>query len=65
MKITRYGDPCPLCGTPLLLDVLQVRSGQYDFLTAERVTRRQCPGGCHVNQPEQWKEAIHSRYGDC
>ncbi|MGW6418535.1 hypothetical protein [Streptomyces sp. NPDC055055] len=35
MKITRYGELCPLCRTPLLLDVLQERSAQSDSPTAE------------------------------
>ena len=63
MNITRYGEPCPLCRTPLLLDVLQVRSAQSDFPTAERVIRRRCPG-CQTTRPEQWTEAMQSRYGD-
>ncbi|MDT3728757.1 hypothetical protein ROS62_29355 [Streptomyces sp. DSM 41972] len=63
MKITRYGEPCPLCRTPLLLGVLQVRSAQSDFPTAERVTRRRCPG-CQTTRPEQWTEAMRDGYGD-
>lgn len=64
MNITRYGEPCPLCRTPLLLDVLQVRSAQYDFPTAERVTGCRCPG-CQTVRPEQWAEVMGSHYGDC
>ncbi|MFF5861053.1 hypothetical protein ACFY8B_36595 [Streptomyces sp. NPDC012751] len=63
MKITRYGEPCPLCRTPLLVDVLQVRSAQFDFPTAQRVTRRRCPN-CQATRPEQWIEAMQSRYGN-
>ncbi|CAL9637944.1 hypothetical protein SUDANB60_06224 (plasmid) [Streptomyces sp. enrichment culture] len=63
MKITRYGEPCPLCRTPLLLDVLQVRSAQSDFPTAERVTGRRCPD-CQATRPEQWTEVMQSNYGD-
>ncbi|MFZ4176695.1 hypothetical protein ACOZCI_20710 [Streptomyces griseoincarnatus] len=63
MKITRYGEPCPLCRTPLLLDVLQVRSAQSAFPTAERVTGRRCPG-CQTTRPEQWAEVMRYRYGD-
>ncbi|CAM5513761.1 MULTISPECIES: hypothetical protein [Streptomyces] len=63
MKITRYGEPCPLCRTPLFLDVLQVRSAQSGFPTTERVTRRRCPG-CQATRPEQWTEVMQSRYGD-
>ncbi|MEF9886776.1 hypothetical protein [Streptomyces sp. P9-A4] len=63
MTITRYGEPCPLCRTPLLLDVLQVRSAQSDFPTAERVTGRRCPG-CQAARFEQWVEVMQSHYGD-
>jgi hypothetical protein len=63
MNTTRYGGPCPLCHTPLLLDVLQVRSTQSAFPTAERVTGRRCPG-CQTTRPEQWREAMRDRYGD-
>ncbi|MFE2011334.1 hypothetical protein [Streptomyces sp. NPDC059491] len=35
MKITRYGELCPLCHTPPLLDVLQERSAQPDSPTVE------------------------------
>lgn len=63
MKITRYGEPCPLCRKPLLLDVLQVRSAQSDSPTAERVTGYRCPG-CQTTRPEQWTEAMQGRYGD-
>lgn len=62
MTITRYGEPCPLCRMPLLLDVLQVRSAQSDFPTAERVTERRC-SGCQTARPEQWTEVMRSRYG--
>lgn len=63
MTITRYGEPCPLCRTPLLLDVLQVRSAQSDFPTAERITGRRCPG-CQATRLEQWTEVMQNRYGD-
>ncbi|WP_051736426.1 hypothetical protein [Streptomyces bikiniensis] len=63
MTITRHGEPCPLYRTPLLLDVLQVRSAQSDFPTTERVTGRRCPG-CQAARPEQWTEAMRDRYGD-
>jgi ssDNA-binding Zn-finger/Zn-ribbon topoisomerase 1 len=63
MTITRYGEPCPLCRTPLLLDVLQVRSAQAAFPTAERVTGHRCPS-CQTTRPEQWTEAMRSLYGD-
>ncbi|MEU7363753.1 MULTISPECIES: hypothetical protein [Streptomyces] len=64
MNTTRYGEPCPLCRTPLLLDVLQVRSARSAFLTAERVTLRRCPG-CQTVRSEQWTEVMRSHYGDC
>ncbi|MFZ3492325.1 hypothetical protein ACODT5_03630 [Streptomyces sp. 5.8] len=63
MNITRYGQPCPLCHQRLLLDVLQVRSAQSDFPTAERITRRRCPG-CQTDRPEQWAKAMRDNYGD-
>ncbi|WP_158828059.1 hypothetical protein [Streptomyces sp. NRRL S-118] len=63
MKITRYGEPCPLCRTPLLLDVLQVRSAQSDFPTTERVTGRRCPG-CRTTRPAQWKKVMRSHCSD-
>ncbi|MCX4784289.1 hypothetical protein [Streptomyces sp. NBC_01264] len=63
MTITRYGQPCPLCDELLLLDVLQVRSAQSDFPTAERITRRRCPD-CQTARPEPWAKAMRDRYGD-
>ncbi|MFF3726918.1 hypothetical protein ACFYYM_31640 [Streptomyces erythrochromogenes] len=53
---------CP-CNELLLLDLFQVRSTQCDFLLAERVTGRQCPG-CQATRPEQWTEAMRDHYGD-
>ncbi|MFG2878872.1 hypothetical protein ACGFYU_28375 [Streptomyces sp. NPDC048337] len=63
MNTTTYGEPCPLCHAPLLLDLLQVRSAQSDYPIAERVTGRRCPG-CQAAQPEQWTEAMRDHYGD-
>ncbi|MFI8308466.1 hypothetical protein ACIF80_34725 [Streptomyces sp. NPDC085927] len=63
MTITRYGQPCPLCRTPLLLDMLQVRSAQSNFPTAERATGRRCLG-CQTARPKQWTEVMQSHYGD-
>ncbi|MFI8516021.1 hypothetical protein ACIGHB_33365 [Streptomyces sp. NPDC085460] len=63
MNITRYGEPCPLCRMPLLLDVWLVYSAQSDFPTAERVTGRRCPG-CLAARFEQWVEVMRDRYGD-
>jgi hypothetical protein len=63
MNITRYGQPCPLCRTPLLLDVLQVHSAQSDFPTTERVTERRCPC-CQTVRPEQWAEVMRDHYGE-
>lgn len=63
MKITRHGEPCPLCRTPLLLDVLQVRSAQVDLPTVERVTKHQCPGYQTVRLDE-WAEAMQSHCGE-
>ncbi|WP_328946921.1 hypothetical protein OG259_41065 [Streptomyces sp. NBC_00250] len=63
MNNTRYGEPCPLCHAPLLLDLLQVRSAQSDLPVAERVTRRRC-SGCQATRPEQWVEVMREHYGD-
>ncbi|MFE0580253.1 hypothetical protein [Streptomyces sp. NPDC058874] len=63
MNNTTYGEPCPLCTEPLLLDVLQVRSAQSDFPVAERVTGRHCPSR-QTARPEQWTEAMRDHYGD-
>ncbi|MBL3668413.1 hypothetical protein JL475_20940 [Streptomyces sp. M2CJ-2] len=63
MTITRYGKPCPLCRTPLLVDVYQVHSAQSDFPTTERVTGRRCPG-CQAARPEQRTEVMRAVYGD-
>ncbi|MGW7461907.1 hypothetical protein [Streptomyces sp. NPDC054797] len=63
MNTTRYGEPCPLCHAPLLLNVLQVRSAQSDFPVAERVTGRRCLS-CHAARPEQWAEVMREHYGD-
>ncbi|MEE1751130.1 hypothetical protein [Streptomyces sp. SP18CS02] len=57
-----HGDLCPLCRMPLLLDVLEVRSAQSDFPTAERVTGYRYPG-CQPDRPEQWTEAMQSHCG--
>jgi len=62
MTITRLGKPCPLCHTPLLVDVYQVRSAQSDSPTTERVTRRRCLG-CLTTRPEQWTEVMRVLYG--
>ncbi|MFD9572609.1 hypothetical protein ACFWBI_22525 [Streptomyces sp. NPDC059982] len=61
MNTTTYGEPCPLCTEPLLLDVLQVRSAQSDFPVAERVTGRRCPG-CEATRPQQFWDAVRARY---
>ncbi|MEU3408929.1 hypothetical protein ABZ766_33975 [Streptomyces sp. NPDC006670] len=63
MNTNRYGEPCPLCQAPLLLDVLQVRSGQSDFPVAEPVTGRRC-SSCQAAQPERWVEVMREHYGD-
>ncbi len=63
MKITRYGEPCPLCRKPLPLHVLQVRSAQVGFPAVERVTERSCPGSQSTRRA-QWTEAMRSHYGD-
>ncbi|GLW03844.1 hypothetical protein Slala05_74740 [Streptomyces lavendulae subsp. lavendulae] len=63
MNTHTYGEPCPLCNEPLLLEVLQVRSAQSDFPVAQRVTGRRCPS-CEATRPEQWTEAMRDRYGD-
>ncbi|WP_445270405.1 hypothetical protein [Streptomyces sp. DSM 41634] len=63
MNSTRYGEPCPLCHAPLLLDVLQVRSAQSIFPVAERVTGRRCPA-CQAARPEQWVEVMRDHYSD-
>ncbi|MFE9845033.1 hypothetical protein [Streptomyces goshikiensis] len=62
MNITRYGDHCPLCPMPLLLDVYQVHSAHSDFPIAERVTGRHCPG-CEATRFEQWVEVMQDHYG--
>ncbi|MFI1808405.1 hypothetical protein ACH415_32865 [Streptomyces californicus] len=61
MNFTRLGEPCPLCCTPLLLDVYQTKSAQYDFPTAERIIRRRCRG-CQAARPEQWTEVMRVLY---
>lgn len=53
MFINRHGDPCPLCRTLLLLDVLQERFAQSDF-PYERVIARHCRG-CETTRPERWR----------
>ncbi|GAB2879539.1 hypothetical protein GCM10027074_54810 [Streptomyces deserti] len=56
-------EPCPLCRTPLLVDVCQVRSAQSDSPTAERVTGHRCHG-CQATRPLQWTEVMRAVYGD-
>ncbi|MFD3932633.1 hypothetical protein [Streptomyces sp. NPDC058614] len=63
MNITRHGDPCPLCRTPLLVDVYQVRSSESAFVQREVLNARRCPG-CQTTRPEQWSEAMRARYKD-
>ncbi|MEE1753033.1 hypothetical protein [Streptomyces sp. SP18CS02] len=63
MNTTRYGEPCPLCHAPLLLDVLQARSAQSDFPVAERVTGPRA-SGCQAAWPAQWVEVMRDHYGD-
>ncbi|NUK09945.1 hypothetical protein HRW18_18440 [Streptomyces lunaelactis] len=63
MNITRYGKPCPLCRTPLLVDVYQVRSSESPLVQREQINRRRCPG-CQTARPEQWTEVMRDHYGD-
>ncbi|MFJ6252748.1 MULTISPECIES: hypothetical protein [unclassified Streptomyces] len=45
------------------MNVSKVRSVQFDFPTAERVTGRRCPS-CQTAQPEQWTKVMQGHYGD-
>ncbi|MCX4821574.1 hypothetical protein OG883_17075 [Streptomyces sp. NBC_01142] len=63
MMINRYGAPCPLCPTPLLLNVVQVRSAQSGFVQRERVNGRHCRN-CEAARPEQWNEVMRALCGD-
>ncbi|MFF1847127.1 hypothetical protein ACFVW9_36305 [Streptomyces sp. NPDC058217] len=58
-----YGDPCPLCHTPLRLEYGQTRpSAQLPYPARVWITKY-CCASCETVRFERFKEAIKNRYG--